>query len=168
MKVRDVMRRWFERVDPETSVLEAARVMTLTGQQALPVVDHQDRLVGMIAEGDILARLLGAVSKDVYTGIGNVDQDAAGCYHDICRLPVGGLMSQRLVTATPEMPALRAAGIMRARRVQRLPVVDGEQLVGLIFQTDVHAALLAASVRRQPTPGPGVRSTLFEETGSSR
>ena len=44
-KVRDVMRRWFERVEPDTSVLEAARVMTVTGQQALPVVVDHDRLV---------------------------------------------------------------------------------------------------------------------------
>ena len=51
MKVRDVMRRWFERVEPSTTVLEAARLMTLTGQQALPVVDD-DRLVGMVAGGE--------------------------------------------------------------------------------------------------------------------
>lgn len=146
LEVRDVMRRWFERVEPTTTVLEAARVMTITGQQALPVV-HDDRLVGMIAEGDILARLLGEVSKDVYLGLGYVDRDAPGCYREICRLPVDALMSQRLVTVTGETAALRAAGMMRARRVQRLPVVDGDQLVGLVFQTDIHAALLGTSIR---------------------
>ncbi len=146
MKVGDIMRRWFERVEPATTVLEAARVMTVTGQQALPVV-KDDRLVGMIAEGDILARLLGEVSKDVYLGIGLVDQDVTGCYREICRLPVESLMSQRLITADAETPALRAAGVMRARRIQRLPVVDGDQLVGLVFQTDIHAALLGGSLR---------------------
>jgi len=122
--------------------------MTLTGQQALPVVDD-DRLVGMVAEGDILARLLGDLSKDVYSGISHVDHDAPGCYRQICRLRVDALMSQRLLTATEEMPALRAAGMMRARRIQRLPVVDREHLVGLVFQTDIHAALLGASISPQ-------------------
>ena len=147
VKVGDVMRRSFERLESGTSVLEAARLMTVTGQQALPVV-HGDRLLGMIAEGDILARLLADSSKDVYYGLGHVDDDICGCYREICRLPVDDLMSQRLLTATEDMPALRAAGTMRARRVQRLPVIDGPQLVGLVFQTDIHAAILAASVRR--------------------
>lgn len=146
VRVRDVMRRSFERLETGTSVLEAARVMTVTGQQALPVV-HDDHLLGMIAEGDILARLLAELSKDVYYGLGHVDDDVSGCYREICRLPVDALMSQRVLTATEDMPALRAAGTMRARRVQRLPVIDGEHLVGLVFQTDIHAALLAASVR---------------------
>jgi CBS domain-containing protein len=137
-------------VEPGTTVLEAARVMTLTGQQALPVV-KDDRLVGMIAEGDILARLLAELSKDVYLGLSQVDPDAPGCYRDICHQPVDSLMSQRVVTATEEMLALRAAATMRAKRIQRLPVVDGEQLVGLVFQTDIHAALLGASVRLEIT-----------------
>ena len=149
MRVGDLMRLWFERVELGTTVLEAARLMTLTGQQALPVVDG-DRLVGMLAEGDILARLLGDLSKDVYLGIGMVDRDAAGCYREISHLRVETLMSQRLVTTTQDVPALRAVGMMRARRIQRLPVTDGDVLVGLIFQTDVHTALLGASARLDP------------------
>ncbi len=150
MKVREIMRRSFEQINPRATVLEAARVMTLAGQQALPVV-KDDRLVGMIAEGDILARLLAELSKDVYLGLAQVDPDAPGCYRQICRLPVDALMSQRLVTTTQETPALRAAAMMRARRIQRLPVVDGDHLVGLVFQTDIHAALLGASVRLEIT-----------------
>ena len=144
MRVGDLMRHWFERVETGTTVLEAARIMTLTGQQALPVVDG-DRLVGMIAEGDIFARLLADLSKDVYLGIGLVDQDVAGCYREISHMRVEALMSQRLITTTPDTPVLRAVGVMRSRRIQRLPVTDGEALVGLIFQTDVHTALLGAS-----------------------
>lgn len=146
VRVRDVMRRSFERLETGTSVFEAARVMTVTGQQALPVV-HGAHLLGMIAEGDILARLLADLSKDVYYGLGCVDDDVSGCYREICRLPVDALMSERVLTATEDLPALRAAATMRARRVQRLPVIDGTELVGIVFQTDIHAALLAASVR---------------------
>ena len=145
MKVRELMRRWFERIEPTTSVLEAARVMVLTGQQALPVVDG-DQLVGMIAERDVLAKLLSELSTDVYLGLGNVDRDAVGRYRSVCKLGVEELMSRQLVTTTPETPAIQAVGIMRARRIQRLPVVDGGQLVGLVFQMDVHAALLGLSV----------------------
>jgi CBS domain-containing protein len=101
----------------------------------------------MIAESDILARLLAELSKDVYFGLGQADDDVSGCYREVCRLPVDTLMSQHLLTTTEDVPALRAAGTMRARRVQRLPVLNGDRLVGLVFQTDIHAALLGASVR---------------------
>jgi CBS domain-containing protein len=147
MKVRDVMRRWFDRLEPGTSVLEAARLMVTTGQQALPVVDG-NQLVGMIAERDILARLLSQLSSDVYQGLGFVDRDAVGCYHGLCTAPVEGLMSRRLITTTPETPGLNAVGIMRANRIQRLPVIEDGELVGLVFQSDVHAALLGLSVRQ--------------------
>jgi CBS domain-containing protein len=143
--VGELMRRWFERLDRSTSVLEAARLMIVTGQQALPVVDG-DRLVGMIAEGDILVRLLSEVSKDVYTGIGNVDRDVVGCYRNICGLRVDALMSRRVVTVAGSLPVLRAVGLMRAKHIQRLPVTEGNELVGLLFQTDVHAALLGGSM----------------------
>lgn len=143
--VGELMRRWFERLDRSTTVLEAARLMIVTGQQALPVVDG-DRLVGMIAEGDILARLLSEASQDVYAGIGNVDRDLVGCYRRICGLRVDALMSRRVVTVTADMPVLRVVGLMRAKHVQRLPVTEGNELVGLLFRTDVHAALLGGSM----------------------
>ncbi|MGH7425038.1 MAG: CBS domain-containing protein [Candidatus Methylomirabilales bacterium] len=145
------MRRWFERLEPRATVLEAARLMVLTGQQALPVVDG-DRLVGMIAERDIFDQLLGELSPDVYIlGLLSVDPDAVGGYRRISKMPVSKLMSTRLVTASPDMPALEAVGLMHARRIQRLPVIDGDRLVGLIFLTDIHAALFSASIRREPT-----------------
>ena len=147
MKVGDLMRRWFDRLESGTPVLEAARVMVLTGQQALPVVED-DRLVGMIAERDILARLLGELSADVYQGLSFVDRDALGCYRHLCTLPVDDLMSRRLVTIAPDVPALNGVGVMRARRIQRLPVIEAGELVGVVFQQDIHAALLGVSIRQ--------------------
>lgn len=67
MNVADLMRRWFERLEPEASALEAARLMIFTRQQALPVVEG-DRLVGVIAERDVFRRLLVELSG-TFTGV---------------------------------------------------------------------------------------------------
>jgi CBS domain-containing protein len=147
MNVGQLMHRWFERVEPGATVLEAARIMILSGKHALPVMDG-DRLVGMIAEGDIIDRLLGELSRDVYAwGLGSADPDAAAGYRRIAALRVGKLMSTRVVTASPEMPVLQAAGLMQARRIHRLPVTQGDRLVGVVFQADIHAALFGESIR---------------------
>ncbi len=149
MNVEDLMRRWFERLEPGASVLDAARLMIFTRQQALPVVEG-DRLVGMIAERDIFHRLLDELSGDVYWSLLSVDSDAVGGYRRVGGLRIAELMTTRLVTVTPDMLALHALGVMQARRIQRLPVIEGEKVVGLIFQTDIHEALFNASIHHKP------------------
>ena len=160
MKVGDVMQRRFDRLDPAASVLEASHVMLLTGHEALPVMEGE-RLAGMVAERDILDRLLQDLSGDVYAwGPGSVDLEDADAFRRVATVTVAELMSRRVVTTTPEAPALRAAATMRARRVRRLPVVQDDRVVGLIFQADI----LEAMVRSLP---PATRRTIRERAPAS-
>ena len=157
MKVGDVMQRRFDRLDPASSVFEASHVMLLTGHEALPVMEG-DALAGMVAERDILDRLLRELSGDVYAwGPGSVDLEDEQAFRRVAGITVSELMSRRVVTTSPGAPVLKAAATMRARRVRRLPVVEGERVVGLIFQADV----LEAMVRSVP---PGARRTFRERT----
>jgi len=160
VKVGDVMQRRFDRLDPAASVLEASHVMLLTGHEALPVMEGE-RLAGMVAERDILDRLLQDLSGDVYAwGPGSVDLEDADAFRRVATVTVAELMSRRVVTTTPEAPALRAAATMRARRVRRLPVVQDDRVVGLIFQADI----LEAMVRSLP---PATRRTIRERAPAS-
>ncbi|MGH2703903.1 MAG: CBS domain-containing protein [Actinomycetota bacterium] len=146
-RVGDLMRRWFERVEPGSTIVEAARLMIFTAQHVLPVADD-GRLVGMIAERDIFDRLLRNLSQDVHSmGFGAMQTDMVEGYRQLAGRRVDEVMTTRLVTCIPDMPALYAAGIMRSRRIQRLPVIEEDRLVGLIFLSDIHAALVGASVR---------------------
>lgn len=61
----------------------------------------------------------------------------------------------RVVTVGPDLPVLRAAAIMRARRIRRLPVMAGGRLLGVIFQREVLAALLERADRDLPLGSPG-------------
>ena len=56
MKVRDVMTSPVVSIDPESSVLEAVRIMLQRHISGLPVIDKRGRLSGMITEGDFLRR----------------------------------------------------------------------------------------------------------------
>ena len=56
MLAPEVMRTSFATVKPATPLIDAARLLLETNQRGLPVLDHEGRLVGIVAEGDLLHR----------------------------------------------------------------------------------------------------------------
>lgn len=153
MKVGDIMQRRFDRLSPSSTVLEAAHLMLLSGHEAVPVMED-DRLVGVIAERDILSRVLRDLSEGLHElGVRSVDFQDPAAFGKVAAVTVADLMSRRVVTTTPDTPALRAAATMQARRIRRLPVLEADLVVGLVFQADI----LEALVRGVP---PGTRRRL--------
>lgn len=156
MKVGEVMRRRFGAVGPRTSVLEAVSTMTGTREEALPVVDG-GRLVGMVAERDVLRRVFDELSSDVYVlGLRSMDPADVDAFRRVAARTVGEIMETRVITVDPDTPALRAAGIMRANRIRRLPVVAEGRLLGVIFQRDILDELLRQAGEGTAHPAPSI------------
>jgi CBS domain-containing protein len=142
MNVGECMRIHFGRISPDATILEAGRVMTASGEEAIPVV-RSGKLVGVIAERDTLAALLRSQSEDFYrSGPLGVDLDDPEATRSVLTRTVGDLMTTRLLVAPPDMPVLQAAALMLAKRVRRLPVVSEGELVGMVFARDIHAMIL--------------------------
>ena len=91
-----------------------------------PVVDEGGRLIGVISEGDCLRVL----SSGAYDG-----EDRGG------QQTVRDLMSTDLTTASPDTDLYALAHIFRDKRRRRLPVVEGDQLVGQVSRRDVLRAV---------------------------
>lgn len=107
-------------VDPDRSVLEAARLMNRHQVGAL-VVSNGERVAGMFTERDVLQRVV-AERRDPATTL------------------VREVMTEDIVTASPDTSVDEARTIMRNRRVRHLPVVDPAQnLLGLISIGDLNA-----------------------------
>jgi CBS domain-containing protein len=98
-------------------VSEAARVMRLEDVGSLPVVEG-DRLVGVVTDRDIAVRVV-AEGKDPNT------------------TNVGEIQSSDIATVTADQSLDEALAEMARRQVRRIPVVDGDRLVGVIAQADV-------------------------------
>ncbi len=73
--------------------------------------------VGMLTERDILRGLV------IYKGLPE--------------LKVGKLMSSPLITCSPETPILKAFALMHEHHIRRLPVMDGNKLVGIVTERDI-------------------------------
>jgi CBS domain-containing protein len=116
MRVGDVMSTRVVTVRPDEMVQLAIARMMEEGIGAVAVCEGA-RLVGIFTERDVL-RLASEGSTFDDTKIGDV-------------------MTSRVVTASPDVHILDAARLMGERRVRHLPVVEGENLLGLVGIRDV-------------------------------
>lgn len=120
MKARDIMTANPECVTRDDSLQRAAEIMRDVDVGAVPVVDDRTskRLVGIITDRDITVR------------------HVAGDNNRECR--VGDHMtSGRLFTVSPDDDAERVIQRMKSEQVRRIPVTEGDRIVGIIAQADV-------------------------------
>lgn len=118
MKLDQIMTRTVETCCPTDSLATAAQKMKSHDCGCLPVVDKAQHVVGMVTDRDMVVRGLAS------------GQDAS-------RMTVADCMSKQVVSATPSMDAHEAADLMAQQQVRRLPVVEGDRLVGMVALGDM-------------------------------
>ena len=145
LTVRDVMTEAVLVVRLTTPFKEVVRLLAERGISALPVVDEDGRLAGVVSEADLLykeeygkdqprRRLMLLTSPDEIAARSKASADVAG-----------QLMTSPAVTIGPDATVVEAAKVMDRRRVKRLPVVDAEgTLVGIVSRVDLLKAFLRA------------------------
>ncbi len=141
MLVKQIMQINVQTVGPEDPVSNVAKLIVLHRIAGIPVVDEQQRVVGMISEQDILKAMFPSYSEFIESPMAHTDfEDMEDRYLDVGKKKVKDLMRTTVFTVTPETPVLRAASMMIIKRIRRIPVLDGDRLVGIISQGDVHMA----------------------------
>ncbi|MFY9931245.1 MAG: CBS domain-containing protein [Streptosporangiaceae bacterium] len=133
--VRDIMTTRVLWVRPDASFKEIAAALHRSRVSAFPVLDENEKVIGVVSEADLLTKEALDGEPGVLDGIlhHRDQQKARG-------ITAGDLMSQPAVTAGPDDTIEDAARLMYARKVKRLPVVDsGDRLVGIISRADVLA-----------------------------
>jgi len=121
MFVRDCMTRDLVTVRPESDPLAAVALLKCGKFRRLPVVDAEDKLVGIVTGNDLQAFLSQAESPGVIRRQHRVDQ----------------VMSRDVVTVSPDCPLEEAASLMVEHKVGSLPVVDDGWVLGIITETDI-------------------------------
>ncbi|MFI5294249.1 MAG: CBS domain-containing protein [Thermodesulfovibrionales bacterium] len=139
-KVSEVMTIEAVAVNEDADIEEA--IMLLSGHRVsgLPVVDKENRVLGVITEADILSVMgmkRGHTFKDIVARLlgESVPGNKAGN-------TVRQVMSSPAISTTPDALILEIAGILEERRIKRLPVVDSRGvLVGIVSRTDIVRAV---------------------------
>lgn len=120
MRLRDIMAKKVLTIKADDSVSAAASRMKESNVGCLLVVGSGPQ--GIITDRDIAVR---CVAEE----------------HDTCDCQVSQHMSNPLITATPDMDVLDAARLMTRKQIKRLPIMEGQKLVGLVSLSDVALAL---------------------------
>ncbi len=127
MLVRDRMTPNPITITPETSFPEAFRILREKGIRHLPVIDKKHRLVGIIARTDLLHASPSKATSLSYFELTYL----------LANLHVRRVMSSPPITVSEDAPLEEAARIMVEKKIGCLPVMRGDDLVGLITETDI-------------------------------
>jgi CBS domain-containing protein len=138
LKVSEVMRREVATVHPDSAITQVVELLLDKDFTAVPVVDEQGKVVGMVSDNDLLTR--GGMNLTISLKRAT-DLDYVRELHDSLEDPnrkVSEVMTREVVTISPDAILGRAARLMVEKHLKRLPVIDPEgKLVGILGRLDV-------------------------------
>jgi len=136
MKIAELMSTELVTATPDMSLKEAARRLATHGVSGLPVVDADDKVVGVLSEADVVAK-----EVDQRRASGNaLVRLLEGPLLDerFDAVTVGEAMSDPAVVIRADKEVADAAARMLSEGINRLPVVDGDgRLVGIVTRADL-------------------------------
>lgn len=142
LTAKDIMTRDVITIHLSASLRELSRVLAENRITGIPVIDDDERLVGMISMRDLIreeVRTLGANPdyQDIYELFSSAldMEEAEGVA--VRHVWVEEIMSRTLYTADESVSVRELCVIMNKRKVHRLPILRDGKLVGLVTATDL-------------------------------
>jgi CBS domain-containing protein len=131
IKVAEVMNKRPRTVYEDTTIDGLLERILGQIEACFPVVDKDFKLVGIVTESDLLHAFFPQVPLATIgsTKVRDALKSSAK--------KVGDIMTKRPVTVTPEMTLREAMNLMASHKIRRLPVVEGDKLVGLLSLRDI-------------------------------
>jgi CBS domain-containing protein len=131
--VRDIMTEGLRTVSADLPLRDAAQDMVRARIGGLPVVDKNHRLVGMLSERELMRHLLANSLQD---SMRSKQPQPTG------RRLVSDVMTRQVLCVSPEQPLAEVASIMINKDVDRVPVVDSGELIGMLTRGDIVRKLI--------------------------
>src|SRR5262245_16097881 len=124
MHARDVMSTEFVTIDAQATLLDAVTLLINSGESAVPVVDSDGVLVGILSEFDMIRHVMGSDSGKLSSFQSQLEKggelDAA--YSSAFEGGVAAIMTKPVITAQEDSELKVIADLMLAHQVQRIPI----------------------------------------------
>ena len=143
MKVREIMTTDVITVRRDTAVNDIAKLMSERDISGIPVVDDANHVVGIITELDMIMRntRLEMPAFVQVLDLARIPLERPGHYRDRLRHMLGthaaDIMTENVITISPEAEVEELAELMVERRVNPVPVVDKGVLLGIVSRADL-------------------------------
>ena len=162
MKVAEVMTRQVAAVRPETPLKDVAALMVSKGISGVPVVGDDGAVMGVVSEADFVIKERGpnAVHHRLLARVFGESRQTRAELAKIEAQTAGAAMTSPAITVQATDTLRWAAQQMADLKINRLPVVEGSRLVGIITRADV----VRAYVRPDPELARLVREEVLAKT----
>ncbi len=145
MQAKDVMTTPVVTVKPETTISEIARLLLERGISAVPVVDENERLLGIVSEGDLMRRPESGTQRrpSWWLALFSDSREEAREYVKSHGLHARDVMTRDVITVGEDASLQQIAALLEKHRIKRVPVVRDGKVVGIVSRANLLQALVA-------------------------
>jgi CBS domain-containing protein len=164
MRAMDLMTTEVITVDENASIQSVAKLLADRGISAVPVVDRDNRAVGMVSEGDLLHRTeIGTEPRrswwlEMVSSTNKLAED----YIKSHSRKVKDVMTRDVLSVTEETPVADIAVLLETNRIKRVPVLRDGKLVGIVSRANLVRAL-AMTINEAPDGAEAGDRTLRDK-----
>ncbi|NVN85068.1 MAG: CBS domain-containing protein [Rhodopseudomonas sp.] len=165
MKASDVMSTKVVTVRADTLARSVADTLLRHGISAVPVVDDNGAVIGIVSEGDLMPRNEAAreARRDWWLQMMSEGEDLHPDYLEFLKADTRTaqqMMVSPVVTADEGMELADLAELLFANKIKRVPVLREGRMVGIVSRADLLRSLASPGARRDPEPAPDDGSLL--------
>ena len=142
LKAKDIMSQTVHSVTLDTGVEELARLFVEKGVSAMPVLDREGKLRGIVTETDLVEQdkplhIPTVVSLFDWVLYLESEKNFREEVQKITARKVGEICSTEVVTCSPDTPVNEVAALMVENKAHLIPVVDSDRVVGVVARLDI-------------------------------
>lgn len=142
MKAQDIMTTKVLTVTPETTVSELAHLLTDNTINGVPVIDEDDKLLGVVTENDLIFQkkkvhiptVINILDSFIYLESPDRMKEEM---QKITGSTVADIYSRKVKTVSVDTPVDEIATLMAEKNIHTIPVVEKDKLVGIIGKKDI-------------------------------
>jgi CBS domain-containing protein len=163
MKAADVMVSSVISVRSDATVQEVADVLLKNRISGVPVIGLEGELLGIVSEGDLIRRPEAGTLRrpSWWLSLLGSKEELASEYIKSHSRKVTDVMTQRVVTASPDTPVADIATLLEKHGIKRVPIVKDGKVVGIVSRANLLQALACLkSVPDATTDDASIRAKL--------
>jgi len=172
MQAMDVMTRDVVTIDADRPVVEVARLLLERRISAVPVVDPDGRLLGIVSEGDLLRRVETDTQRrrSGWRALRASNWHLAAEYVKSHARRAADIMTRDVVSVSETTSLADITDIIEDRKIKRVPVTRDGILIGIVSRADLLRALVATAGAEPASPGDdaAIKAELIAELQRQR
>lgn len=165
MLAMDIMTKDVVTVSPDMDVHDVAQLMLMRRVSAVPVVDTDGRLAGIVSEGDLMRRTEARTERHASWWL-SFFADPRVAARDFTKSHgrhARDVMTAKVITVSEDTPISEIAAILESHHIKRVPVMAQDKLVGIVSRANLLQALASHNVREvKPKSDRDLRTKILD------